>query len=157
MGPSPRTSVGHVKEPYTKRCCAHQHPCRRLRRRLKVTAGLTLCPKLTIRTGRSVCLLAVWLAASGLPLTNIVIDRLQDRRPYPLEIDLGVSRRRSGLAPAWLRPGSGLAPMVKTPSPSSFPPPSSPSSFPPSSPPSKEENARHNCRNSCMHRQQGAS
>ena len=64
-------------------------------------------------------MLAVWLAASGLPPTNIaiwnhlnsvVIDRLQERRPYPLEIDLGVSRRRSGLAPAWLRLGTGLAP-----------------------------------------------
>ena len=115
MGPSPRTSVGHVEEPFSKRCRAHQHPCRRLRRRLKVTAGLTLCPKLTIRTGRSACLLAVWLAASGLPLTNIatwnhlnsvVMDRLQERRPSPQEIVLGVSRRGSGLAPAWY----GLAP-----------------------------------------------
>ena len=42
------------------RCCAHQHPCRRLRRHLKVTAGLTLCPQLTIRTGSSVCL-SGWL------------------------------------------------------------------------------------------------
>ena len=47
---------------------------------------------------------------------------------------------------AWLQPGSGLAPTVKTTSPSS-----------PPNLPGKEETARHSCRNRCRHRQQAAS